>query len=1393
MLRPHTRESFDFGRSAEWKSPQRKKTRQPGDSQLAKEVAMAKSNPSSGGGPSSAGINVLYSQTQPGAFPNSGQHWVRTGEPAPKTSENGLLFSNPVFQGSPGPAPHSDNITNGANFDVDFPELCRVVREVVPEEELSDVVKDINSSINADEYKIGDNIQRGHIAKDCPAYKAEEIELDPPAKTQPAGSTTPEGESADLEKPSGEQDDVGFTEVHHKKRSSNKTPSVSASKIDSGTTNSSVTEETRESDMEEDDHDHQVDAPSENDSPQGVGSSAAAENPHKDDNTTVTPPKDEAEGGAPAFPGEALMSEASNKSKHKQAAKEGRGKASGNPMGKPSLLSGVNISTGVPPNRISMKRAARKKGGKSHRLRVARAWVKKKRPEVTILAFQELKALEDNLHFNLSRFWEGGRVVVDYSQTGRGGAALLIHPSMKILDSGIKGDGTAAWARIETQAGPVNVMSVYASNKERERREMWAWLNSKLDDSNWVLAGDLNSVELPDDSDGPTAVMHGGELRIWKMLTSNFELIDAYLCVAFTEGSRFTRQCFSGERLDQTRLDRVYMSNGGNWFNHVGKVSHDASQALSDHWPMIIKIVLREGNSEAIRRSTYFKMDSEALRCKDTFQQVKVAWENNPPKVTDPLAKWTLGWARVKSVLRAKKREEKTRAMALDNSRTELLALRMRVQTDCTPEVRERLIALENQVRKKELADAKCWRLRSRIRWMEAGEAPSHYYFAQLKAKHARDTTNSLRRDNAEETSSEAEIQAEVTKHFREQFDCPDALPGDLRERKEILKLVDRKATPSQNRALSAPPQPLEIDQLVEDLPRDKAPGLDGVTNNVIQDCWPFIRADCLALMEAFWRDGNLLHQHRQGVIKLIPKNEEKWRLQNWRPITLMGITYKLIGKLLALRLKRLVADLTSPQQTGFIEGRTLFDNLLGSRLGAEWAISSNQEAMFLKLDFSKAFDRVRHDFMWDTLAAMQIDPHFIKLLQGIAERGELITYLGGPIGDGISDQQIGEFILGKIQKRLFHWSTKLLTWAGRTIIMKHILGMIPTYQFMTLSLTRSGFSELEKSIRVFLWGLNSEGNPKKSLVSWERIQRPKLEEGLGLGNFELQSNTMKMKLLTKIMTGERTEWIRILEADLQKHYTGWASSNEGVFPIKEFLLLGPSNPRRISKTGRWVLKGWYSARKKLTFCPRGAPLSQGLHIWKLRLLIEMSTVPLNLNWRKLNTLFRQSEIRKIEDLMNEQGQRRILPGLNRLLEDDVSSQSDITALSNWLQQTTPSRRNLEESSGWKWDVDGNTLRGWALTNAWWRKILSQPPPPDLKLFDKWPNGGGIMEWSTRWKALWKGHQSGKEQTMDLETVPTRILHQKPRCQDGSLRRHLPTMQPDGGNHQTPLLGLPKN
>ncbi|KAL3676919.1 hypothetical protein R1sor_026867 [Riccia sorocarpa] len=87
------------------------------------------------------------------------------------------------------------------------------------------------------------------------------------------------------------------------------------------------------------------------------------------------------------------------------------------------------------------------------------------------------------------------------------------------------------------------------------------------------------------------------------------------------------------------------------------------------------------------------------------------------------------------------------------------------------------------------------------------------------------------------------------------------------------------------------------------------------------------------------------------------------------------------------------------------------------------------------------------------------------------AKPGEMVMYLGGPIGNRIPDGELVNFLIGKFQKRLCHWSTRMVTWAGKVTILRHILGMLPSYQLMTLSLTRRGFQELEAVCRVFCGG----------------------------------------------------------------------------------------------------------------------------------------------------------------------------------------------------------------------------------------------------------------------------------------------------------------------------------
>ncbi|KAL3681510.1 hypothetical protein R1sor_024466 [Riccia sorocarpa] len=132
------------------------------------------------------------------------------------------------------------------------------------------------------------------------------------------------------------------------------------------------------------------------------------------------------------------------------------------------------------------------------------------------------------------------------------------------------------------------------------------------------------------------------------------------------------------------------------------------------------------------------------------------------------------------------------------------------------------------------------------------------------------------------------------------------------------------------------------------------------------------------------WRRKSLWGKDRKGVIKLIPKNERKHLLQNWRPITLLTTTYKIIAKIFARRLKEMLPALIDEQQTGFVAGRNIIDNILSLRLAQEWAQVSDQNCIFIILDFMKAYDRIAHGYLWDTLRAMGMGQDTLERIKGL-------------------------------------------------------------------------------------------------------------------------------------------------------------------------------------------------------------------------------------------------------------------------------------------------------------------------------------------------------------------------------------------------------------------------
>ena len=108
--------------------------------------------------------------------------------------------------------------------------------------------------------------------------------------------------------------------------------------------------------------------------------------------------------------------------------------------------------------------------------------------------------------------------------------------------------------------------------------------------------------------------------------------------------------------------------------------------------------------------------------------------------------------------------------------------------------------------------------------------------------------------------------------------------------------------------------------------------------------------------------------------IALIPKSNHPSKMADFRPISLCNTTYKLISKVLANRLKLILPSIISENQSAFIPGRLISDNVLVAFEFIHYLNHKDEgkeSYMSIKLDMSKAFDRVEWNFIHEVMVKM--------------------------------------------------------------------------------------------------------------------------------------------------------------------------------------------------------------------------------------------------------------------------------------------------------------------------------------------------------------------------------------------------------------------------------------
>ena len=161
----------------------------------------------------------------------------------------------------------------------------------------------------------------------------------------------------------------------------------------------------------------------------------------------------------------------------------------------------------------------------------------------------------------------------------------------------------------------------------------------------------------------------------------------------------------------------------------------------------------------------------------------------------------------------------------------------------------------------------------------------------------------------------------------------------------------------------------LECLNALKDMEPDKSPGTDGLPSEFYQFFWSDVSKPLLEAFNYGFEIGQLSISQKRGIIKLIPKkSEELYYIKNWRPLTLLNCDYKIATKAIANRLKTHLHKLINNDQTGFLKGRFIGENIRLIDSVVNYTATKNIPGLLLFLDFEKAFDTLEWSFIQKNL-----------------------------------------------------------------------------------------------------------------------------------------------------------------------------------------------------------------------------------------------------------------------------------------------------------------------------------------------------------------------------------------------------------------------------------------
>ncbi|CAN1844985.1 Transposon TX1 uncharacterized 149 kDa protein [Linum perenne] len=480
---------------------------------------------------------------------------------------------------------------------------------------------------------------------------------------------------------------------------------------------------------------------------------------------------------------------------------------------------------------------------------------------------------------------------------------------------------------------------------------------AQAETSPWCVIGDFNDIVDASECRGPNPRPQAW-IEGFRAAVDDCNIVDVPM-----HGYQFTWARAKGEVHGvESRLDRAMVNRG--WseiFPHAQL--HNGVAPISDHSP----IILTTTPTNMVRHRWRFRFEEQWKRDPELKPLVESEWRaggrgsvfNKLEGCAERLGRWGQMKAR-RFKERIKGKKEQLEHLRNDNSQG--------AAEEAKKINQELLIVLQEE--------EDFWRQRAKQFWLKDGDSNTRYFHAVANGRRKKKRIDYLLDEADRIVTEEADIGEVVRRYFENIFTTAGS------NHVPVTNVIDGRITEEDNRRLHAPFTKEEFKEALFTMEANKAPGPDGFNPGFYQYFWDLIGDDIYEAGKGWLERGEIPVEAQDTNIVLLPKVDDPKAVKDWRPISLCNVLYRVVAKVLANRLRGVVEELISPEQAAFIKGRSIMDNIMiafETLHTMKLRRSAKEAEMAVKIDISKAYDRVEWPYLEAVMRKMRFGERWVR------------------------------------------------------------------------------------------------------------------------------------------------------------------------------------------------------------------------------------------------------------------------------------------------------------------------------------------------------------------------------------------------------------------------------